>query len=96
MNQGSGDVSQSRMKLTMYITGKSQKFALNPTATKNGQRSNEHNPTLSTMIINLGDRTHTNIGNAKQNTVNDIDMLVGSTDIVTGASHVAHPSNRNF
>ena len=46
------------------------------------------------MIINLGERTQTNFGNMQ--TVNDVDMLVGSTDIVTGASHMLHPSNKNL
>ena len=37
------------------------------------------------MIINLGERTQTNFGNRMEE---DVNMVVGVTDIATGASHV--------
>ena len=43
------------------------------------------------MIINLGERTQTNFVNE-----GSVDMLVGVTDMVTGASRVQHPSRKNF
>jgi len=59
VNYATNEGSQSRMRSTMYITGKSQKFALNANrATRNNAKlSDSHSPIGKTMIINLGDRT---------------------------------------
>ena len=37
------------------------------------------------MIINLGDRTTNNFGNIVHSSTRDVDMLVGVSDIATGA-----------
>ena len=85
VNYATNEGSESRLRSTMYITGRSQRFALNASKNRAG-RPGGHSPIGNTMIINLGDRTQTNFGNSRL--ANDIDMLVGVTDIVTGASHV--------
>ena len=105
VNYGTADGTDSRMRSTMYITGKSQKFKI--ATGKNSKNSNQPvNASISkTMIINLGDRTVTNkfdfgnannFGNAEIHQDGTVEMVVGETDVVTGISHVAHPNNRNF
>lgn len=97
-NEGS---AQPRLRSTMYITGKNQRFAIKQghkktsvTKSNNKSPSPRNNPNIGkTMIINLGERTQTNFGNRIDE---DINMVVGVTDIATGASHVQHPSNKNF
>ena len=98
VNYETNESNAGRLRSTMYITGKSQRFAI-----KQGQKKTSANKSISpnqkstnigkTMIINLGERTQTNFGNRMEE---DVNMVVGVTDIVTGASHVQHPSNKNF
>ena len=46
------------------------------------------------MIINLGERTQTNFNGNRLD--EDKNMVIGVTDMATGATHVQHPSNKNF
>ena len=100
VNYGTAEGTDSRMRSTMYITGKSQKFKI--ATGKNSKNSNYPvNASISkTMIINLGDRTVTsNFGNAVNAEIHNdgtVEMLVGETDVQTGISHIASPNNRNF
>ena len=74
----------------MYITGKSQRFpmkASNLRVNNNlpGAPSPPNQPG-SSLVINLGDRTESNFGNMINNMPGpDIDMLIGVSDIQTGA-----------
>ena len=91
VNFATADGSDSRLHSTMYVTGKSQKFALKKNTQQSGNSPRANKKT--TMVINLGERTLTNFNKKPEK---DVDMVVGVTDIVTGASKVLHPSNKNF
>ena len=81
VNFGPNEASDQRMRSTMYITGKGQKFAL----------GTNRSGAPKTLIINLGEQTQ--IGFSP---THDHDMLIGVTEITTGATKIQQPANKNF
>lgn len=81
------DANDSRLRSTMYITGKSQRFPIKASNLRVNQAiPGAPSPPQQSMVINLGERTESNFGNMINGQVSpEVDFLVGVSDIVTGA-----------
>lgn len=107
VNYATNESNESRLRSTIYISGKSQKFALGGKHAQSNARvegaraspSSIRSPIKKTMIINLGERTQTSNFPSGQvlNGTEQIggELVVGVTDITTGATHILQSPQQN-